>query len=92
MLDVDKDFQVSSMRNYQFYFIIVIVTLAMIFLSIEIQDAEEKELYMTDLLQQLPKPNKLTALYLLEHLRRYIHQYSIFYLFPFKTLFKDRSI
>eukprot|EP00794_Sanderia_malayensis_P014053 gene14053-15514_t len=38
--------------------------------GLQISDPEEKELYMTELLQQLPKPNKLTALYLLEHLRR----------------------
>ena len=34
-------------------------------------DQEEKELFMLDTFQQLPKANKLTALYLFEHLRRY---------------------
>ena len=34
-------------------------------------DQEEKELFMIDTFQQLPKANKLTAQYLFEHLRRY---------------------
>ncbi|XP_065054507.1 active breakpoint cluster region-related protein-like [Rhopilema esculentum] len=38
--------------------------------GLQISDKEEKELYMIDTFQQLPKPNKLTALYLFEHLRR----------------------
>ena len=41
------------------------------YLHLDMSDPEEKELFMLDTFQQLPKPNKLTALYLFEHLRRY---------------------
>ena len=42
-----------------------------------ITDSEEKELYMVDILHQLPKPNKMTALYLFEHLRRSVLHYFL---------------
>ena len=42
------------------------------FVFLGITDSEEKELYMLDILHQLPKPNKMTALYLFEHLRRFV--------------------
>jgi len=38
--------------------------------GLNITDAEDKELYMCDILHQLPRCNLLTTLYLFEHLRR----------------------
>jgi len=45
--------------------------------GIHMSDPEEKELFMLDTFQQLPKPNKLTALYLFEHLRRVSQKESV---------------
>lgn len=44
--------------------------------GLSITDAEEKELYMCDVVQELPKVNRMTALYLFGHLRRVALQES----------------
>ena len=41
-----------------------------LFLILGIKDPEEKKKKMMELFESLPKPNRLTSIYLLDHLRR----------------------
>lgn len=41
-----------------------------LFLILGIKDPEEKKKKMMELFESLPKPNRLTIIYLLDHLRR----------------------
>ena len=50
--------------------ILIALTVQYSFIYPGITDPEEKELYMCDILHQLPRCNLLTTLYLFEHLRK----------------------